>query len=99
MAMALHTLADDFAVKHIERRQKGGDAVSLTVVCRQARPFFIGSPGWDRSSAWILLFSSTERTMARSGGLTYRLDDLFELGRELWIVRQLEPRTRSGRRP
>ncbi len=32
MAMALHTLADDLAVKHIERREKGGDAVSLIVV-------------------------------------------------------------------
>ena len=32
MAMALHTLADDLAVKHIERREKGGDAVPLIVV-------------------------------------------------------------------
>src|SRR3974390_2911337 len=32
MAMALHALADDVSVKHIERREKGGDAVPLIVV-------------------------------------------------------------------
>ncbi len=32
MAMALHALADDIPVKHIERREKGGDAVPLIVV-------------------------------------------------------------------
>jgi len=31
--------------------------------------FFIGSPGWVRSSAWIWLFSSTDSTNAFSGGL------------------------------
>ena len=34
------------------------------------RPFFIGKPGWVRSSAWIWLFSSIESTTAWSGGLT-----------------------------
>ncbi len=34
------------------------------------RPFFIGRPGWVRSSAWIWLFSSTDRTMAWAGGST-----------------------------
>ena len=36
------------------------------------RPRFIGNPGWVRSSAWIWLFSSTDSTSARSGGLRYR---------------------------
>ncbi len=31
-------------------------------------PFFMGKPGWVRSSAWIWLFSSTQRTTAYSGG-------------------------------
>ena len=35
-----------------------------------ARPFFIGNPGWVRSSACICDFSSTESTMAWAGGLT-----------------------------
>jgi hypothetical protein len=34
------------------------------------RPFFIGKPGWVRSSVWIWLFSSLDRTTACSGGLT-----------------------------
>ena len=33
-------------------------------------PFFIGRPGWLRSSAWIWLFSSTDNTMAWAGGST-----------------------------
>ena len=33
-----------------------------------ALPFFIGKPGWVRSSAWIWDFSSTDSTMACSGG-------------------------------
>src|SRR5215472_13957674 len=35
-------------------------------------PGIIGSTGWDRSSAWIWLFSSSHNTTARSGGLWYR---------------------------
>src|SRR4030043_632661 len=35
------------------------------------RPFFMGNPGWVRCRAWIWLFSSTQRTMALSGGLRY----------------------------
>src|SRR5262249_44956087 len=31
-AMTLHALADDLAMKHIERREEGGDAVPLIVV-------------------------------------------------------------------
>src|SRR5580704_17252559 len=34
-------------------------------------PGIIGSTGWDRSSAWIWLFSSTHSTTAFSGGLWY----------------------------
>ena len=36
-----------------------------------ARPFFIGSDGWVRSSAWIWLFSSMHNTTAFSGGFRY----------------------------
>src|SRR5437879_13847615 len=32
-----------------------------------ARPFFMGKPGWVRSSAWIWLFSSNDRTMEVAG--------------------------------
>src|SRR5271157_387347 len=36
------------------------------------RPFLIGNPGCVRSSAWIWLFSSTQRTIACCGGFRYR---------------------------
>lgn len=39
-----------------------GPGISWVMV--PARPFFIGKPGCVRSSAWIWLFSSTDRTMA-----------------------------------
>src|ERR1700728_2563884 len=69
MAMALHTLADDLAVKHIERREKGGDAVPLIVVGDGADTSLLH---WQARlgavQCLIWLFSSTERTMARSGG-------------------------------
>ena len=45
-------------------------AVSVSCVIVPARPGFIGKPGWVRSSAWIWLFSSTERTTAWAGGST-----------------------------
>src|SRR5260370_13480992 len=34
-----------------------------------ARPFFMGTPGWVRSRAWIWLLSSMQSTSALSGGL------------------------------
>ena len=71
MAMALHVAADDGAVEHVERGEQRGGAVALVVVRHGAgRPFFIGRPGWVRSSAWIWLFSSTDSTMAWAGGST-----------------------------
>lgn len=47
MAMALHVSADDGAVEKAE-----GGAVAF-VLHVPSRPFFIGRPGWVRSSAWI----------------------------------------------
>src|SRR5262245_60815653 len=45
-----------------------------------ARPFFIGSPGWcGRENDGVV------------GRIDVEADDLFELGRELGIIRQLEP--------
>jgi hypothetical protein len=46
MAMALHAQADDLALKDIECREQGGDAVALeSWVMVPTRPFFIGRPG------------------------------------------------------
>ena len=48
--------------------------MALVVVAanRSACPGRIGKRGWERSRAWIWLFSSTQRTRARSGGAKYR---------------------------
>ena len=52
MAMAPHALAEDLALKDIESREQASDAMPLVIVVMvPARPFFIGSPGWVRSSA------------------------------------------------
>ena len=72
MAMALHVAADHRAVEDVHRGEQRRCAVPLIVVRHgsTARPFFSGSPGCVRSSAWIWLFSSTDRTMACAGGST-----------------------------
>jgi hypothetical protein len=40
------------------------DDAAWAVVEPRQRPFFIGKPGWVRSSAWIWLFSSIDSTTA-----------------------------------
>jgi hypothetical protein len=71
VAVALHVLADDGAVEHVDGGKQRGRAVPLIVVRHGADlPFFMGRPGWVRSSAWIWLFSSTDSTMAWAGGST-----------------------------
>ena len=71
VTVALHASADDLAFEHVESGEQRGGAVALVVVGhRPGRPFFIGRPGWVRSSAWICDFSSTDSTMAWAGGST-----------------------------
>src|SRR3982074_2574111 len=67
--VALHVAADDGAVEHIEGGKQRRCAMAFVVVGHRPT-FFIGRPGWVRSSAWIWLFSSTERTTAWAGGST-----------------------------
>ena len=65
MTMARHACPDDPAVDHVQRREQSGGAVALVVVVHGAgTPFFMGNPGWMRSSAWIWLFSSMHRISA-----------------------------------
>ena len=99
MAMMLHTLANDLALKHIERGEQSGDAVTLVVVGHGASPTLFHRPGWVRSSAWIWLFSSTESTMAWSGGLTYKPTISLSLAANCGSLDSLKRRTRCGRRP
>ena len=71
--MARETFADDLSRGDVEGREERGRAVALVVVAAPLRlPGRIGKRGWERSRAWIWLFSSTQRTRARSGGAKYR---------------------------
>lgn len=65
VAVRLHALPDHSAGGDIKGCKQRRRAVALVII----RPFFIGRPGCVRSSAWIWVFSSTESTSARSGGL------------------------------
>ncbi len=49
-------------------------------------PGIIGCTGWERSSAWIWLFSPTQSTTARSGGLWAQADDVDDLVDELRVA-------------
>jgi hypothetical protein len=71
MAMALHAPADDLALKDIERREQGGDAVALVIMGHGANAPFLHRQAWlgaIKRLNW--LFSSTDRTMVLFGGST-----------------------------
>ncbi len=81
-------------------------AKSVVVPCRlqswvivPARPFFIGRPGWVRSSAWIRLFSSTESTMACAGGSRWSPTTSRSFSTRRGSFESLNCRTRCGCRP
>src|SRR4029434_2117198 len=55
-----------------------------------ARPAFNGSAGWVRSSAWVWLFSSTDKTRACSGGFIYSPHDGFQFLGEVGVPTDFE---------
>ena len=72
-------------------------AYSLTSSSRPC--FFSGRPGWVRSRAWILLFSSTDRTRLCAGGLTYRPTMSLSLAANSGSLDSLKVLMRWGWRP
>ena len=54
------------------------------------RPFFIGRPGWVRSSAWICDFSSNAEHHRMGGRVDIEPDHLLELVGEFGVVGELE---------
>src|SRR6516225_9883552 len=64
-----------------------------------ARPFFIGSDGCDRSSAWTWDFSSMHSTIAFSGGLRYSPTTSVSFSSNAGSVETLNVSTRCGLRP
>jgi len=65
---------------------------------RSGMPGIIGSTGWDRSSAWIWLFSSTHSTTARSGGLWHSPTTSTTLSTKNGSVDSLKESCRCGLR-
>jgi len=64
MAMALHATSDDLAFEYVEGGEQRGGAVTLVIMGHGAGAALLhGKPGWVRSSAWIWLFSSPDKTM------------------------------------
>lgn len=69
MPITLHVSTAHWAVENIEGGKQGGSAMALfSVGYMPARPFFRGRSGCVWLSAWIQLFSSTDRTMAWAFG-------------------------------
>src|SRR6516225_8802986 len=64
-----------------------------------ARPFFIGSDGWVRSSACTWDFSSMHSTTADSGGFRYRPTTSVSLSSNAGSVEILKVSTRWGLSP
>ena len=92
MAMALHTLADDLAFQHIKRRKQCRDAVTLVVVGNGAGASLLHrQPRLGAVQRLDLAFLIDRENDGVVGRIDVEADDLFELGRELRIIRQLEP--------
>src|SRR6201998_886521 len=92
MAMALHTLTDDLAFQHIKRRKQCRDAVTLVVVGNCAGTSLLHrQPRLGTVQRLDLAFLIDRENDGVVGRIDVEADDLFELGRELRIIRQLEP--------
>src|SRR4029453_13827984 len=59
-------------------------------------PGIIGSTGWDRSSAWIWDFSSTDSTSARAGGARYSPTTSRTFSTNCGSLDSLNPSARCG---
>src|SRR5438270_8849634 len=55
-----------------------------------ARPFFMGKPGWERSKAWIWLFSSTDNTSAFCGGFRVKSHHIPQFGDKILVAGKFE---------
>ena len=60
------------------------------------RPGLIGNPGWLRSSAWIWLFSSSEKHHRMGRQIDIEPDNVGELGGKLGSRERLKVRSRCG---
>jgi hypothetical protein len=100
MPVLLHAASEHGAVEDIQRGKQGRGAMPQIVVRHgAAAAFFSGKPGRVRSSAWIWLFSSIDRTTACSGALTYSPVTALSFVAKLGSLDSLNWRIRCGREP
>src|SRR6516164_7364331 len=91
MAMMPHTLADNLALKHIERGEQSGDAVTLVVVGHGTSPtLFNRQPRLGAIQRLDLAFLIDREHDGVVGWIDVQANDLLELDRELRIVGQLK---------
>jgi len=92
MAMTLHALAENLALKDIERREQGGDAMTSVVVGHGARASLLHRQprlsAVQRLNLALLIDREHDGVVGR---VDIQPDDLLELGGKLQIVGQLEP--------
>ena len=98
MAMALHALADNLALKDIERREQGGDALIVvrhgsgtSLLHRQTRL------GTIKCLNLALLIDRQDNGVV--GRIDIEADDLMQFGSKLRIVGELELADPCGWRP
>ena len=91
MPVALHAVADDLAVEHVERGEQRRRAVALVVVghrpaaARLHRQPRLGAV--ERLDLRLLVDAEHQRMRRR---IDIEADDVAQLGHELGIARQLE---------
>src|SRR5205823_7183046 len=89
MAMALHALADHLALKDIERREQGGDAMALVIMGYGASaPFLHRQTRLSTIKRLNLALFVNRQDNGVAGRIDIEADDLVQFGRELGIVRQ-----------
>ena len=91
MAMALHASADDLAVEHVEGGEQRRRAVALVVVRHGAGSAALhgqaGLRAVERLDLALLVDGQHHRVGRR---IDVEPDDVADLGREGWVVRELE---------
>lgn len=92
MAMTLHALAENLALKDIKRREQGGDAMTLIVVGHGACASLLHRQPWLGAVQCLNLALLIDREHdGVVGRIGIQPDGLLELGGKLRIVGQLEP--------
>ena len=91
MAMALHALANNLALKDNERREQGGDAMALVIMGYGASaPLLHRQTRLSTIKRLNLALFVNRQDNGVAGRIDIEADDLVQFGRELGIVGQLE---------